>query len=116
MLCQQAIKSAPPVYTPRSDVGEQLGQAILDLASAPPGGVFSCKWDRHDRAVHWGYVWLEPSGCRSAMAGQIVTHNKRIPLEWVEAPEPDRWGLPECYDRSVDRDGMAWVSRDYGQM
>lgn len=113
-LIQQRIKGAPPVYTARSDVGEQLGQAIVDLATAPKGGVFSCKWDRHDRSVYWGYVWREANGCRSALAGQILTHDKHTPLEWVEVENQDRQqGLPPSLAQYEARTDSAWCSEVY---
>ena len=109
-----AIEGAPPVWTEREDVGEQLGQAIVDLASAPGGGVFSCRWIPSLHVVHWGYVWINPTGCRSALIGQVSTHDKHIPLEWVEVENQDRYvGLPECYSGWEDRAGMAWVTSRY---
>mgnify|MGYP001305588304 CR=1 FL=1 len=64
---QQRIPNAPHVFSQREDVGTQLAQALTDLASAPKGGVFSCKWNPHEHAVLWGYVWREANGCRSAI-------------------------------------------------
>lgn len=99
-LIQRAIEGAPPTYTEREDVGEQLGQAIVDLASAPGGGVFSCRWIPSLHVVHWGYVWINPTGCRSALIGQVITHDRHIPVEWVEVENQDRYvGLPECHAR-----------------
>jgi hypothetical protein len=114
----QVRTAKPPVLVEREDVGDQVGDAIIDLASAPRGGVFSCRWNRRDGAVYWGYVWVEANGCRSALAGRVMTFERRIPMREVEVEDQDRHqGLPDSLSgweaRVVNRDiGGAYNGGD----
>lgn len=104
------IDGAPPVWTPREDVGEQVGRLIVELASLPKGGQFHCSWDREDRAVHAWYVYELVPGCRGVWMDSVYTHVKHIPTKTVEVENQDRFtGLSECYgpfERGVD---CAWL-------
>ena len=109
-----AIEGVPPVWTEREDVGEQLAKAILDLAEAPKGGVFSCKWLPKEHAVYWSYQWLQRNGCRVALIGQVMTHQKHIPCREVQVENQDRYcGLPESQARYAERINMGWTSDVY---
>ena len=109
-----AIEGAPPVWTERDDVGDQLANAIGDIAGAPKGGVFSCRWAPKDRTVYWSYQWLRDNGCREALIGMVTTHNKHVPCREILVENQDRYvGLPECYSGWEDRAGMAWVTSRY---
>ena len=108
-----AIEGAPPVWTERDDVGDQLANAIGDIAGAPKGGVFSCRWAPKDRTVYWSYQWLRDNGCREALIGMVTTHNKHVPCREILVENQDRYGLPECHSGWEDRAQMAWVTSRY---